>query len=99
MNQDEAEAFSNWLWGRMHPQDFQITWGSVKYELLGLLCGVSKSTVQHWFSDPSSPSHRVPGDRHQRTLILIDWLLSTFNLTPEDLAAQFELYWQQQAPK
>ena len=40
-----------------------------------------------------------PGDRYQRMLILIDWLLSTFRLTPEELIAQFELDRQQQAPK
>ena len=83
----------------MPPQDFQILWGSLGYELLGMLCGASKSTVQHWFSDKSSPSHREPGDKYQRTLVLIDWWLSTFGLTPEELIAQFELYWQQRAPK
>jgi hypothetical protein len=99
LSQEEIEAFPNWLWGRMHPQDFQSVWGPLRYELLGILCGVSKSTVQHWFSDPRSPSHREPGDRYQRMLILIDWLLSTFSLTPEELLAQFELYRQQQAPE
>ncbi len=99
MSQEEAEAFQNWLWGRMHPQNFQIVWGPLRYELLGILCGVSKSTVQHWFSDSSSPSHREPGDRYQRLLSLIDWLLSTFRLTPEELVAQFELEQQQQAPE
>ncbi len=83
----------------MHPQTFQIVWGPLRYELLAILCSVSKSTVQHWFSDSNAPSHREPGDRYQRMLILIDWLLSTFELTPEELLAQFELDRQQQAPE
>ena len=99
MSQEEVEAFPNWLWGRMHPQDFQIVWGSLRYDLLAILCGVSKSTVHQINCDPNSPSHREPGDRYQRMLILIDWLLSTFSLTPEELVAQFELYRQQQAPE
>jgi len=99
LSQEEVEVFQNWLWGRMHPQNFQIVWGPLRYELLGILCGVSKSTVYHWFSDPNSPSHREPGDRYQRMFCLIDWLLSTFRLTPEELIAQFELYRQQQVPE
>ena len=64
---------------------------AVTYKFLGMLCGVSESTVQHWFADPSSRSYKgPPGDRYQRTLILMDWSLETFNFTPEQLIAQFE---------
>jgi hypothetical protein len=65
--------------------------GAVTYRSLGMLCGVSESTVQHWFADPSSRSYKgPPADRYQRTLILMDWWLETFNFTPEQLIAQFE---------
>jgi len=87
---EETAAFQNWLWGRLHPLDFSITWAPVSYREIGLLCGVTESTVQHWFSDSNSRSYREPADRQQRLLAITDWFLSTFNLTPQLLVAQFE---------
>lgn len=92
----ESAAFQNWLWGKLHPQDFSIIWAPVSYREIGLLCGVSASTVQHWLGDPTAVSHREPGDRYQRLLALADWFLSTFELTPQQLIAQFELEQQPQ---
>ncbi len=89
---EETVAFQNWLWGRISPEDFAIIWEPVSYREIGLLCGVSASTVQHWFSDPTTTSHREPGDRPQRLLALVDWWLRTFNFTPMQLIAQFEQY-------
>lgn len=89
---EETVAFQNWLWGRISPEDFAIIWAPVSYREIGLLCGVSASTVQHWFSDPTTTSHREPGDRPQRLLALVDWWLRTFNFTPMQLVAQFEQY-------
>ncbi len=89
---EETVAFQNWLWGRISPEDFAIIWAPVSYREIGLLCGVSASTVQHWFSDPTTTSHREPGDRPQRLLALVDWWLRTFNFTPMQLLAQFEQY-------
>jgi hypothetical protein len=92
---EEAAAFQNWLWGKLHPQDFAIIWAPVSYREIGLLCGISESTVQHWFSDPTATSHREPADRHQRLLAITGWFLSTFELTPLLLVAQFEQSLQQ----
>ena len=92
---EDAAAFQNWLWGRMSPQEFAIIWSPVSYKEIGLLCGTSVSTVQHWLSDPTSTSHREPGDRPQRLLALIDWWLRTFELTPQQLLTQFEQYLRQ----
>ncbi|HEY9666387.1 MAG TPA: hypothetical protein V6C91_06255, partial [Coleofasciculaceae cyanobacterium] len=61
------------------------------------LCGVSASTVQHWFSDPTAASHRQPSDKPQRLLALTDWWLRTFNFTPMQLIAQFEQYERQRS--
>ncbi len=91
MSKQEAEDFQNWLWGQMYPQTFLTLWGTVTYKFLGMLCGVSESTVQHWFADPNARSYKgPPADRYQRTLILMDWWLETFEFTPEQLLAQFE---------
>lgn len=89
---EETAVFQNWLWGRLTPGDFAIIWAPVSYTEIGLLCGVSASTVQHWFAAPTATSHRVPGDRSQRLLALMDWWLRTFELTPQQLVAQFEQY-------
>ncbi len=85
------------MWGRMSPNDFAIVWAPVGYREIGLVCGVSASTVQHWFSDPSATSHREPSDRPQRLLALTDWWLRTFNFTPRQLSAQFEQYLRQRS--
>ncbi len=89
---EETAAFQNWLWGRLSPEDFAIIWAPVGYREIGLLCGVSASTVQHWFSDPTAASYREPGDKPQRLLALASWWLRTFNFTPQQLVAQFEQY-------
>ncbi|AFZ22355.1 hypothetical protein Mic7113_6796 (plasmid) [Allocoleopsis franciscana PCC 7113] len=94
---EETAAFQNWLWGRMSPQDFAIIWSPVSYSEIGLLCGVSTSTVQHWLCAPTAKTHRIPGDRPQRLLALIDWWLRTFNLTPQQLLAQFDQYLRQRS--
>ena len=94
---EETAAFQNWLWGRMSPEEFAIIWTPVGYREMGLLCGVSTSTVQHWFSDPAAASHREPGDKPQRLLALADWWLRTFNFTPIQLLAQFEQYLRQRS--
>jgi hypothetical protein len=90
---EEMADFQNWLWGRLHPLDFSIIWAPVSYREIGLLCGVTESTVQHWFSNPNCRSHREPADRYQRLLAITDWFLSTFDLTPQQLIAQFEQDW------
>jgi hypothetical protein len=92
---EETAAFQNWLWGRMSPEEFAILWFPVSYRHIGLLCGVSTSTVQHWFCSPSTTSHRIPGDKPQRLLALSDWWLRTFNFTLSDLVAQFDQYLRQ----
>lgn len=92
---EEIAAFQNWLWGKLHPQDFSIIWAPVSYREIGLLCGVSASTVQHWLGNPVATSHREPGERYQRLLALTDCFLSIFELTPQQLIAQFELEEQQ----
>ena len=92
---EETAAFQNWLWGRMSPEEFAILWSPVSYRHIGLLCGVSTSTVQHWFCSPSTTSHRIPGDKPQRLLALSDWWLRTFNFTPSELVAQFDQYLRQ----
>jgi hypothetical protein len=94
---EEAAAFQNWLWGRMSPQEFAIIWSPVSYREIGLLCGVSTSTVQHWLSAPTATSYRIPGDRPQRLLALMDCWLRTFGLTPQQLIAQFEQYLRQRS--
>ena len=94
---EEAAAFQNWLWGRMSPEDFAIIWSPVSYREIGLLCGVSTSTVQHWFCTPTTKTRRIPGDKHQRLLALMDWWLRTFELTPQQLIAQFEQYLRQRS--
>ena len=93
MSKQEVEAFQNWLWGRLHPQDFLIKWGPLGYKELGMLCGVTEITVQHWFSNPNASSHQQPLDKYQRILMVVDWLLTTCELTPEQLIAQFERDW------
>ena len=94
---EETAAFQNWMWGRMSPNDFAIVWAPVGYREIGLVCGVSASTVQHWFSDPTATSHREPSDRPQRLLALTDWWLRTFNFTPRQLSAQFEQHLRQRS--
>ncbi|MEW6495764.1 MAG: hypothetical protein AB1589_25075 [Cyanobacteriota bacterium] len=87
---EQTTAFQNWLWGCMSPEEFAIIWAPVTYTEIALLCGVSTSTVQHWFANPTAASHRQPSDRPQRLLALTDWWLRTFDFTPMQLIAQFE---------
>jgi hypothetical protein len=81
----------------MSPEDFAIIWSPVSYREIGLLCGVSTSTVQHWFCTPTTKTRRIPGDKYQRLLALMDWWLRTFELTPQQLIAQFEQYLRQRS--
>ncbi len=86
----EVRDFQNWFYGKLHPSDFAILWAPVSYKALGLLAGVTESTVQHWFSDASSGSRWEPADRPMRLLAIAAWWLETFGFTPEQLLAQFE---------
>ncbi|MEA5498314.1 hypothetical protein VB834_15040 [Limnoraphis robusta Tam1] len=88
-NLEDKEAFQNWMWGQMHPQDFLIRWGVIGYTNLGLLCGVSECTVKHWFEDKTASSYRPPAQRYQRLLSQMDWFLETFDLTPEELIQEY----------
>ncbi len=64
--------------------DFAIIWAPVSYREIGLLCGISESTVQHWFSHPTTTSHREPADRHQR-LLAITGLTQAHYIAVEEL--------------
>ena len=87
----EVKDFQNWFYGKQHPSEFAILWAPVSYRELGLLAGVSESTVQHWLSDKDAQSRWEPADRPMRLLAFASWWLKTFGVTPEQLIAQFEL--------
>ncbi len=55
----------------LNPAQFLEAW-DVSYADLAKLSGVSRSTIEHWFSQ--SASHREPSLLHQRRLSAIDRL-------------------------
>lgn len=86
----EIEEFQNWLWGIASHEEFMQKYNNPPYRAIAFIAGVSLATVQHWFCDASSPHHRIPSARCLRMLNLADFLLSTFNMAPEDLIAYFQ---------
>lgn len=60
----------------MSPQDFCFRWDK-NAEDLAHICGVSRSTTNHWLAGQSS--RRVAGKPYQRILAIADLLLSNAN--------------------
>ena len=65
----------------LHPAKFLEAW-EVSYADLAKLSGVSRSTIEHWFSQGAA--HREPSLMHQRRLAAIDRLFrSVEHISPE----------------
>lgn len=58
---------------QMHPERFSHRWGLDATEI-ATLCGVSKSSVNHWLGGRAS--RRTPGVAYLRTLAIADFLLT-----------------------
>lgn len=66
----------------LHPTQFLERW-DVSYTELAKLAGVSRSTIEHWFTH--SATHREPSLMHQRRLAAIDRLFRNIDRIPSEL--------------
>jgi hypothetical protein len=85
-----TQLFQDWFFGKMHPREFSRIWGTITYKEIGLLCGVSETTVARWAGNQSAKFHYAPPDRCQRLLAFIHCWLIIFEMTPAELISQFE---------
>ena len=68
----------------LHPAQFLEAW-EVSYADLAKLSGCSRSTVEHWLSNPTSTSHREASLMQQRRLSAINRLFRHVDRLPTEL--------------
>ena len=66
----------------MHPDLFLKTW-AVSYAQLAKISGVSRSTVEHWFS--TGITHRDPSILHCRQLAIVHYLWCNADRIPPEV--------------